>query len=74
MSEHDLTKTLIEQLQPIMVAMRGRIEADLSDRDKAVMIDALVDAAVAGIRIGIERVSGPTGGRTRLESRPVTIH
>ena len=71
MSEDDVTKTLIEQLQPIMVAMRSHIEADLSDRDKAVMIDALVDAAVAGIRIGIERVSGPTGGRTRLESRPV---
>jgi hypothetical protein len=51
MPEQDITKRLIEQLQPIMIALRSGIETDLSDRDKAAIIDALVEAAVAGARI-----------------------
>jgi hypothetical protein len=50
-AEHEITKRLIEQLEPIMVAMRSRIETELSDADKAVIVDALVDAAVVGGRI-----------------------
>ena len=51
MGEHDITKRLIEELQPIMVSMRSELQSDLSDRDKAVIIDALVEAAVVGARV-----------------------
>jgi anti-sigma factor ChrR (cupin superfamily) len=51
MGEQDITKRLIEQLQPIMVSMRSQLQSDLAERDKAVIIDALVDAAVVGARV-----------------------
>jgi len=49
--EQDITKRLIEQLQPIMVSMRSQLQSHLSDRDRAVIIDALVEAAVVGARV-----------------------
>src|SRR3954451_5622061 len=39
-----------------MVAMRSRLETDLSDTDKAVIMNALVDAAVVGGRIAQAQV------------------
>jgi hypothetical protein len=52
-----VARDLIEQLQPIMVRMRSRIEGDLSERDKAVIIDALVDSAMAGARVGCAQLA-----------------
>jgi hypothetical protein len=51
MPEHDLTERLIEQLKPIMETMRGRIETELTDRDRAAIAHALAEAVTAGARV-----------------------
>ena len=46
MPERNLTKPLMEQMAPIIETMFGRIETDLTDRDKAAIGHALIEAGL----------------------------
>lgn len=51
MSERDLSDRIGEQLGPVIETVQRRIQADLTDRDKAAIAHGLVDAAVVGARV-----------------------
>jgi hypothetical protein len=47
----DLSEHVTEQLRPIIDTVLARVQADLSDRDKAAIAHALVDASIMGARV-----------------------
>lgn len=57
MTDHNLTERINEQLGPIVEALMSRAESDLTDRDKAAIAHALVDAATMGARVAIASVA-----------------
>ena len=62
---------LIEELQPIMVSMRSELQSDLSDRDKAVIIDAPGEAAVVGARVAHAQLVANAASRAATCRRPL---
>lgn len=51
MAKADLSERIAEQLAPIFETLQRRIESDLTDRDKAAVAYAIVDAATVGARV-----------------------